>query len=235
MGSTRLPGKVLAEIAGRPMLAWVLQRLARARHLDRVLVVTTCLPCDDELCAWMAANRLAFYRGSELDVLDRYYQAALALAADQVVRVTADCPFIDPQLVDNVLLHKQKTGADYVNNFAGKKYPLGLSVEAFTFEALRRAWLENTEPHEKAHVTPYFYLHPERFRVEHVAEPEENYGHLRWTVDMPEDLAAVRAICTTGGDAVFTMGWREILGVTGQNKKLENINRQVRQKSLQEL
>lgn len=217
------------------MLSWVLKRLARARRLDRVLVVTTCSTQDDELCAWLANERLPFYRGSESDVLDRYYQAALATGAEHVVRITSDCPLIDPDLVDEVVTERQRAAADYVSNFGSKKYPLGLSAEICTFQALRRAFDESTQPYERVHVTPYFYLNPERFVIAHTRQLEEDYSHLRLTVDTPEDLSFLRALYASAGEAVFTMGWRQIVGLIDQFPHLERINHHVQQKALHEL
>ncbi len=235
MGSTRLPGKVLEEIGAWPMIQWVLERLSRAERLDRVAVVTTCLPADDQLCGWLSMRGWPFYRGSELDLLDRYYQAALVANAEFVVRVTSDCPLIDPAVVDQVIDDRNSHGVDYASNFVSKRYPIGVSAEICTFEALRRAWRESTEPHERIHATPYLYLHPDRFSVCDAAAIDEDLSYLRWTVDTSDDLAMIRAMHTVAGDSLYTMGWRETLELVRQNPQLEQMNQHVRQKTLREL
>jgi len=235
MGSTRLPGKVLEEIGTRPMIQWVLERVSRARRLDRVLVVTTCLPADDQLCSWLSERGWPFYRGSELDLLDRYYQAALAADASSVVRVTSDCPLIDADIVDRVIADRDSAGADYASNFVCKRYPIGLSAEICTFEALRCAWKESTELHERIHATPYLYLHTDRFLICDAAGIDEDLSYLRWTVDTPDDLAMMRAMQRMAGDQLYEMSWRDILGLVRRNPQLERMNEHVRQKTLREL
>lgn len=235
MGSTRLPGKVLEEIGTRPMIQWVLERLSRARRLDRILVVTTCLPADDQLCSWLSEKGWPFYRGSELDLLDRYYQAALAADAAFVVRVTSDCPLIDPGIVDQVIDDRNSACVDYASNFVCKRYPIGLSAEVCTFEALRCAWKESTEPHERIHATPYLYLHPDRFSICDAAAIDEDLSHLRWTVDTWDDLAMIRAMYAVAGDQLYQMSWRDTLDLVRRNPQLERMNEHVRQKTLRDL
>lgn len=204
MGSSRLPGKVLAEAAGRPLLFYLLERLRRCRTVDRIVVATSTAAADDQIAALCAAEGVLCFRGSEDDVLDRYYQAARAHGepADglAVVRVTADCPLMDPEVVDRVVEgYLARIGtADYVTNTLERTYPDGLDVEVVSFEALERAWKEATLPTDREHVTLYIRRNStaegrDLFRA-HNVRGDRSYAHLRWSVDYPEDLAFLRAV-----------------------------------------
>ncbi|MFW6175182.1 MAG: cytidylyltransferase domain-containing protein [Acidobacteriota bacterium] len=231
MGSTRLPGKVLAEIEGRPMLSRVLGRLGRARTLDAVVVATSTEPGDDPVAELGRELRVPVFRGSEEDVLDRYAGAARQLAADAVVRVTADCPLIDPQVVDRVVQRFRESGADYASNTLKRTYPQGLDVEVFRREALEQAAREAREPWERAHVTPYLYHHPERFALVSVTHDRDLSRH-RWTVDTREDLKLVRALYRRADDPYA--GWQELLRIAESDPSLRAINAGVVQKALEE-
>jgi glutamate-1-semialdehyde aminotransferase/spore coat polysaccharide biosynthesis protein SpsF (cytidylyltransferase family) len=194
MTSSRLPGKVLADIAGAPMLRRVCERVGRAATLDGVVVATSDRPADDPVAQWCGRAGVACFRGDESDVLDRYYQAARRHGADVVVRVTADCPLIDPEVIDRVVTAFRDGRADYAANILRQTYPDGLDVEVFAFAALERAWREAARPSEREHVTPYL-RNSGLFRVVGV-ENETDLGprQLRSTVDEPQDLEFVRAV-----------------------------------------
>src|SRR5208282_1417599 len=166
MGSSRLPGKSLAEIEGRPMLWHVIQRVKRASLVDRVVVATSTAPADDVIEKMCQENGVPCYRGSENNVLDRYYHAARAEKAAQVVRITADCPLIDPELIDQVVSRFQTGDLDYASNTMVRTYPDGLDTEVFSFSALERAWHEAVKDSEREHVTPY--LRSDKFRTANV-------------------------------------------------------------------
>jgi spore coat polysaccharide biosynthesis protein SpsF (cytidylyltransferase family) len=191
--SSRLPGKVLASVAGHPMLWHVVRRVCRARRVDQVVVATSTHPADDVIAEFCRQTGIHCTRGSETDVLDRYHQAAHDASADVIVRITADCPLIDPAVIDAVAAAYQSADFDYVSNIDPPTYPDGLDAEAFGFKALQTAWSEARLPSEREHVTPYLRNHPERFRTANVAHAQD-LSHLRWTVDTLEDLAFVRAI-----------------------------------------
>ena len=229
VGSTRLPGKVLKEICGKPMLLRVIDRLRVAKSLDEVAVATSTQKGDDLVEALCDRSGIACFRGSEDDVLDRYYQCASARHATVVVRITADCPLIDPALVDLVVVARASTGADYAGNTRQLTYPRGLDTEVFTFEALERAWQQAAEPYQREHVTPYFYQHPEEFRIHSVTSPEDCHEH-RWTVDTDEDFELVCRIYSELGDRVFS--WREALDLVRRQPQLATINSMIRQKTL---
>lgn len=235
-GSTRLPGKVMADLEGVSMLGRVLRRLSRAATLDAVVVATSDGPTDEAVAReaerW---TRHPAFRGSEEDVLSRYLGAARRHDADAVVRITADCPLIDPALVDRTVGRFLDERPDYASNSLRRTYPRGLDVEVVDRRALEAAGAEAEEDYERVHVTPFLYRHPERFSLLAVtAEGEEDHSHLRWTVDTAADLELVRRIYRHfGGRDDF--GWREVLALVERRPELTQINRRVRQKSLEEL
>jgi spore coat polysaccharide biosynthesis protein SpsF len=231
MGSSRLPGKVLLDLAGDCMLAHVINRLKRAKALSEVVVATTTEPADGALADLCADRGWPCFRGSENDVLDRYYRAAKERGADVVVRVTSDCPLIDPGLVDDVarevLAHAGD--CDYAANvWPRRTYPRGLDAEAFPFAALERAWREDDNPAWREHVTEYMVRHPERFRLCGVTHPTADHSGHRWTVDTPEDLEFVRVVYRHFGGDSFS--WEDALAAVGRHPEWEAINRDVVQK-----
>jgi spore coat polysaccharide biosynthesis protein SpsF len=161
MASSRLPDKVLLDIHGRPMLVWVVERTRRAKRVDQVVVATTDSAADDPVADCCERSGSPFYRGSESDVLDRYYQAAGRYGADVIVRITADCPLIDPDLIDDTLEVFTNEGLDFATNRLpppwGRTYPIGMDTEVFSYAALDRAWKETDQSYQREHVTPYFY------------------------------------------------------------------------------
>jgi spore coat polysaccharide biosynthesis protein SpsF len=195
MTSSRLPGKVMAPVLGEPMIGRQLERLRRARRIDRLVVATSIDPSDDPLAAYCEGLELTVFRGALSDVLGRF-QAVLAMHADAeaVVRLTADCPLADPELIDRVVEHHHAAGADYTSNtLTNRTYPHGLDVEVIRPAALFEAAEQAVDPYEREHVTPYVYRRPEVYRLAGVAR-HTSLASLRWTVDYPEDLAFVRDV-----------------------------------------
>jgi spore coat polysaccharide biosynthesis protein SpsF len=248
MNATRLPGKVLLDIAGQPMLVRVVERARRAVFLDDILVATTTDHADDAIETLCQERSYSYFRGSRQDVLDRYYQAACQAQAQVVVRLTADCPLIDPGIIDSVLKEffgrtpSQLVGIeDLPFDFAANRlpppwkrtYPIGLDVEVCSIQALARAWREADQPHQREHVMPYLYEQEGRFRVL-VIDHDPDYGSLRWTVDTPEDLALVREVYAhfQGRD---DFSWLQVLELFEQHPDLALINAGVRPKSVQEV
>jgi spore coat polysaccharide biosynthesis protein SpsF len=234
MGSRRLPGKVLKLIAGRPMLAHVVQRAAMATSIDEVIVATSDDPSDDPIEAFCDRQGYLCYRGSQYDVLDRFYQAASLSDADVVVRITADCPLIDPGVIDKTVDAFFEQGADFAANRLPppykRTYPIGLDVEVCSFSALERAWQAATEPHEREHVLPYLYEQSGRFKVI-VVDADQDYGHLRWTVDTESDLQLVRRLFEYLGDREdFT--WLDVLDIWQAHPELQQINADVQHKTM---
>jgi spore coat polysaccharide biosynthesis protein SpsF len=232
MGSSRLPGKVLTDIGGQSMLQRVVSRAARARLLDAVVVATTTDTRDDAVVRECDRLGVLSFRGSENDVLDRYYGAARAFEADTVVRITSDCPLIDPQLVDRVVGELARQQADYASNTLVLSYPRGLDAEAFTMASLTAAWENATEAYERVHVTPFLYRRPDRFKLVNVACAED-VSSLRWTVDTPDDLRLLRCLFDRAvhlGDP----GWEDVLEIVRREPALRDINGHIRQKALEE-
>lgn len=195
MGSSRLPGKVLADIGGRSMIQRIIERVEACPEIDKVVVATTTASSDDALESWAHANtRCAIYRGSENDVLDRFYQCARQFAASIIVRVTADDPLKDPDIISRALkwLETDPT-LDYCSNTLHPTYPEGLDVEVFRFEALERAHKDAMLPSDREHVTPYMWKNPSLFHLKNI-ELGRDLSSWRWTVDKPEDLEFVRAV-----------------------------------------
>lgn len=228
MGSTRLPGKVLSDLAGRPVLAWVIDRLSQATSLSSVVVATTTLPEDDSIVEVCRAWGAPVFRGSQHDVLDRYCQASRMYPSDVVVRVTADCPLIDPSIVDRAvgeLLAPPR--ADYASNVADPRtFPRGLDVEAFTAAALEEAWRRDNSSWRE-HVTPFIYRNPELFNLRAVVS-EHDLSMYRWTVDTQADLEAVRALVEVVPDP--NANWLEYAAAIRRRPHLANINNSVTQK-----
>ena len=252
MSSSRLPGKILADIAGQPMLQRVFIRTSRAASVTETVFATTTDPSDDPVAEYCDFSGISFTRGSLFDVLDRYYQAAKGAKADVVVRVTADCPVIDPALIDDVVNTLLEDEYDFVCNRLPppwyRTYPIGLDVEACTFKILKKAWEEAKEPQHREHAMPYFYegvelttinrqlqtgISPRGFKVA-ILQHTTDFGNYRWTVDTPEDLEFIRQVYSRfdGGDD-FT--WKEVLELVHDEPKLMEINAGVQHKTLKDI
>ena len=195
MSSRRLPAKVMADLCGAPMIARQVERLRRARLIDRLVVATSERPDDDPLAACCHDLGLPVHRGSLEDVLDRFHGAAAAFGpARTVVRLTADCPLCDASVIDRVIETHLAGGFDYTNNVTPvRSFPHGLDAEVMDAAVLETAWREAVDPYEREHVTPFIYRRPERFRLGTVTSPHPA-PELRWTVDTPADLDFVRYV-----------------------------------------
>ena len=228
MGSTRLPGKVLQPVAGKPMLGWQLDQLAAVRNCDLLVVATTTNPEDDALEAMCRERGVAIYRGSEQDVLGRFAEAARAFDAKTVIRICGDCPLMDPEVVDAVIAcYQEGPQADYVSNTCEKTFPLGCGAEVFSMEALETANAEARAPVEREHVTPFFYLRPERFRIRQYKQDRDE-SHWRWTVDTPEDFDFVtRILMAIGPRHPFRRA--DVFDVLEQHPEWREINAHIRQ------
>ena len=230
MGSTRLPGKVLLDLAGEPVLARCVNRARRAQTLDEVVVATTTKPADEVIVELCVERGWPCFRGSEEDVLDRYYRAAIAHQANVVVRITSDCPLIEPEVVDRVVQEflERQPWVDYACNVLPRRtFPRGLDTEVMRFATLERAWREDLNPAWREHVTPYIQRHPDLFHI-HGITNEVDYSYMRWTVDTSQDLAFVRRIYDHFGHDRFS--WREVLVALAEHPEWLRINRHVQQK-----
>ncbi|MEK7729156.1 MAG: glycosyltransferase family protein [candidate division KSB1 bacterium] len=235
MGSQRLPGKVLRLVAGKPMLEWCLLRLADSQRCRRVIVATSTAQADDAVENFCAQRGTPCFRGSEDDVLLRYYEAAQKFQTDPVIRITADCPLIDARVLDDMLAAFAASDADYLSNTLERTFPLGLDVEIFSSSALLRAQHEATQRFEREHVTPFFYQHPERFKLASFKH-DADWSHLRVTVDTHEDWQVADNVYShfirTGRDHFFSL--EELLQLHSAQPELFAPNREVRQKHLGE-
>ena len=259
MSSSRLPGKILADIAGQPMLQRVFIRTSRSATVTETIFATTTDPSDDPVAEYCNFSGIPFTRGSLFDVLDRYYQAAQGAKADVVVRITADCPVIDPALIDDVVktvISEQPSVNSEQFDFACNRlpppfqrtYPIGLDVEVCTFAALEKAWSESTETFHREHVMSYLYegvklitdnrslqtgVSPRGFNIA-LLHHTTDFGDYRWTVDTPEDLEFMRQIYSRfDGRDDFT--WKEVLDLVHNEPKLMKINAGVQHKTLKDI
>ena len=232
MGSKRLPAKVLADIQGKPMLARVAERIDEAQNLDALVVATSTDGADNVVEDMCAERGFEVFRGHPTDVLDRYFQAAFVTQADIIVRITGDCPLIDPDLIDDVIL--AYLSADPVVDFAANRlpnqrtFPIGTDVEVCSFEALRTAWEQADQPHQREHVMPYLYEAPGRFQTLIVRNDRDLSG-LRWAVDEQEDLEFVRRIYSRLGSE---FRWREVVELLEREPSILKMNAAVEQRGL---
>lgn len=231
MGSTRLPAKIMADLAGEPMLVRVVRRCQRAVTLNEIIVATTSKPADDAVERLCVEYKLPWFRGSEDDLLDRYYQVATQQHADVVVRITSDCPLIEPDIIDLVVRRfLENSPVDYVSNtLPPRTFPRGLDVEAISFAALARAWREDANPAWREHATPFIYRNPDKFRLLRVTHAVD-YSQMRWTVDTSEDLDLVQKIYEHFRHDRFS--WRQVLALLEQHPRWLEINQHVAQKEV---
>jgi len=252
MSSSRLPGKILADIAGQPMLQRVFIRTSRSAAVTETSFGTTTDPSDDPVPEYCDFSGIPFTRGSLFDVLDRYYQTAQGAKADVVVRITADCPVIDSALIDHVVNTLLDDEYDFVANRLPppfhRTYPIGLDVEVCTFEVLEKAWKEAREPQHREHAMPYFYegielarqsrtletgISPRGFKVA-ILHHITDFGDYRWTVDTPEDLEFMRQIYSRF-DGYDDFSWEQVLDLVHNEPKLMEINAGVKHRTLKDL
>jgi len=221
--STRLPNKMLKDIQGKPLILHVIQRAQHAKLLNSIVLATTTRAVDTPLANLVHAQGIPVYRGECDDVLDRYYQAATQFHADVIVRITGDCPLIDPRVIDQIVQVFLQHHYDYVTNTLQPTYPDGLDVEVFSYQALTKAWKEATFASEREHVTTYLRNHPEKFTQYDVKNPVD-LSKYRWTVDNQEDLEFVREIYSRlyPKEKIFYM--EDILTLLQQHPELQEIN-----------
>ena len=252
MLSSRLRGKILADIAGQPMLQRVFIRTSRSATVTETIFATTTDSSDDPVGEYCDFSGIPFTRGSQFDVLDRYYQTAKGAKADVVVRITADCPVIDPSLIDNVVNTLLEDEHDFVCNRLPppyhRTYPIGLDVEACTFKVIEEAWKNAKEPQHREHAMPYLYegveltsinrqlqtgISPRGFNIALLHHPTD-FGEYRWTVDTPEDLEFMRQIYKRF-DGRDNFSWKEVLDLVHSEPQLMQINAGVQHKTLKDV
>jgi len=233
MSASRLPGKVLMDVAGEPALERLVRRLERAERLDAVVLATTVNPADDVLEAWAKARGLPVYRGSEDDVLDRVVQAQCMMKSDVIVEICGDAPLLDPAVVDLAVATYLAGGADVVSTTQRLTWPQGIDAQVFAFDALAEVAATQDDPAVREHVSLYFYEHPETYRIHHLTAPAaERAPDLRLQLDYAEDLALIRAVyerlSPRFGDG---FGVRDILHLLAREPGLRDLNRHCEEKS----
>ena len=233
MGSTRLPGKVMKEILGKPVILWDLDRVSLSKLIDEIVVAIPYGEENDVIVDTIKEynDKVIIARGSEDDVLDRYYQAAVQTNADVVVRITSDCPLIDPVVIDNVIEQFLDNDCDYCSNSLTRTYPRGLDTEVFSFKALETAWNEAKKDYEREHVTPYIIENPDKFKLLNVAN-DIDLSHLRWTLDTKDDFEFIDAIYERihSKKQLFLMD--DVLELLDREPELIDINSHIEQKQV---
>lgn len=233
MNSSRLPGKVLRGVLGKPLLEFELERLGRSQRVDEIVVATSLSPADDPIAEFCRSKGVIFFRGSEEDVLARFYQVAQVRKSEALVRVCADCPLIDPEVVDKTINYflKEQGRLDYVSNVMPRTYPRGMDCEVFTAKALTEAHANARETSEREHVTPYFYKHPEIFRLGSVTQ-EVDESRYRWTVDTEKDFLLIEKILAElyPQNPCFTK--QDVIQQLCKHPQWQEINRSIQQKTI---
>ena len=222
MDSTRLPGKVMMKLNGITSLQCLINQLEYSESINRKIVATTTNKEDDIIFEFAESKEIDVFRGKSLDVLDRYYQCAKKYSSDHIVRITADDPLIDPQIVDRLVRFYIKEDFDYVSNCEKQTFPYGTEVEVFSFISLSNAWRKAKRAVEREHVTPYIINNPNEFSTTCIASPTD-LSHLRWTVDRKEDLQFVREIYKRISKRPILI--EDILKVIEENPSLIEINK----------
>lgn len=236
MESSRLPGKVLMQVAGKPVLWHIAKRLQGVPEIEQIVIATGSGPANDPIREFAADAGIPSFSGSEDDVLDRFYGAAQAWEADPVLRITGDCPLVDPGLVSELIaLHRSSVpAADLTSvaagagvatrDFAGGRFPAGLDAEVIAPTALQRAWNEGTLPSDREHVTAYIWRHPKRFRLVYLACQQGDFADVRWTLDYPEDLAMIRRIYEALYSESKPFAMQEVLSFLDSHPEVARLN-----------
>ena len=225
--STRFPNKVFADLCGKPLIWHVVNRLKRSKKIENIILATTINSSDNILEDWAKNNKVPVYRGSENDVLSRYYNAAIFSKAKTIVRITADDPFKDPEIIDQVIEIYIKNNLDFAYNNNPPSFPEGLDTEVFSFRALEKAQKESQDPFEREHVTQYFYRHPDLFKQDNYLY-KKNISFLRWTIDTQKDYEMVSEIYNNlyKDGQIFLMN--DILQLLKRKPEIGNINSNVK-------
>jgi len=233
VGSSRLPNKIFLDLEGEPVLARVIERLQRSELINKIVIASPDKEADDRIEDFISDNYkdVRVYRGSENDVLDRYYQAAKKFEADVIIRITSDCPLIDPAVVDRVVECFLERRDDYVSNVLGERtYPRGLDTEVFSFKVLERIWEETQEADDREHVTLYLRKHPEIFSASNVKN-EKDYSDFRLTLDEEADYELISLIYKKLFSENKNFGLREVMDLFEKEPNLKKINQEIEQKN----
>lgn len=232
MGSTRLPGKILKKVNGKPLLFYQLERIKGSKLIDEIVIATTTNHQDNEIVSFCEQYGVSYYRGSETDVLSRYFNAAVKFNADIIVRLTSDCPIIDVEVVDKTIQYFLELDyCDYVSNTLERTFPRGLDTEVFSYIALEKAYKEAYLERDREHVTPYFYSNQNIFVVGSLKN-NINYSKYRLTVDTEEDFELIKLIINALFSKKPNFTLIDIVKLMEKNPQWFNINSHIEQKKL---
>ncbi|MGJ9459586.1 cytidylyltransferase domain-containing protein [Oceanobacillus sp. CF4.6] len=233
MGSTRLPGKILKKVLDKPLLEYQIERVKRSKLIDEIVIATTTNEIEQPIVDFCNEFSILYYRGSEDDVLSRYFEAAKEYSADVVVRLTSDCPIIDPAVIDSVIGYYKNNNSDYdyVSNTLKRTYPRGYDTEVFSFRTLENAYINAREIFEREHVTPYIYQQTNLFRIDQVLNESDN-SNCRFTVDTKEDFLLIEKILTSLYKVNNTFSHNDVMELLDKNKEWQKINANVSQKNV---
>lgn len=225
VSSSRLPGKVLKQIMGRPMLALQIERVLQAKEIDQLIIATSNDSLDDGLETLCREINVPCFRGSLNDVLDRFYRAAKPWQPQHIVRLTGDCPLIDPDIIDAVIKFYLDGNYEYASNAIQPTFPDGLDVEVFRFSALEEAWKEAALKSQREHVTPFIHQQPNRYRIGHYKNTED-LSHLRWTVDESQDFDLITRIYESLYPVKPAFRMSDVLALIKHRPEWSDINKQ---------
>ncbi|WP_078378901.1 cytidylyltransferase domain-containing protein [Sutcliffiella halmapala] len=231
MGSSRLPGKILKTINGKTLLEYQIERVRQAKAINQIIIATTVKESEEPILKLCKEMKIEYYRGSEEDVLSRYYETAQKFGVDVIVRLTSDCPIIDPEVIDKVVNYyiDNRKEVDYVSNTLERTYPRGMDTEVFSFKALKKAYNEAILPWEKEHVTAYFYNNPNFFILRGI-KSDQDYQSYRWTVDTEEDFQLIRNILCELYNIKKHFLLKDIVDILSDHPEWSKINAHIEQK-----
>lgn len=237
LGSTRLPGKVLKKLSGKSVLEHVIYRVSKSNLIDQIIVATTTNKEDDKIIDECLKIGVNYYRGDENNVLSRYYETAFDKGYETIIRITSDCPLIDPKIIDNMIRYfnneNEKYRLDYLSNSLKETFPRGFDVEIFTFNSLKEAYENATLEYEKEHVTPYIYLNQDKFTIKNYYNSNK-YQNYRLTLDTYEDYLVIKNIYDNIYKEDRMFFYEDIISYLNQYPEIANINQHIKQKKLGE-
>lgn len=233
MGSTRLPGKVMKKIKDETVLSHVIERVRKAKTIDEIIIATTTLEQDQSIVNQGLQSNIKVFRGSETDVLSRYYLAAKENNVDIIIRITSDCPLIDPNIIDELVEHYQNSNYDIVtnagNDISNRTYPRGLDTEVFSFEMLEAGYENATKDYQREHVTPYIY---ENAKSIYYYKNAHNFSEYRWTLDTEEDFQLIKEIYDVLYHGEHSFYMEDIIRLFKERPELYEINKNIEQKKI---
>ena len=228
MGSTRLPGKVLLPLADKPLILRMYERVKLSKHAGEIVIAITNDQSDNQLFSLCQQNGIDVFRGHTLDLLDRHYKAAKKFNADVVLKIPSDCPLIDPEIIDKVILYyiNNREKFDFVSNLHPPTYPDGNDVEVMSFKTLENAWINAKKDFEREHTTPYIWENPDKFRIGNVEwETRKDYSMThRFTIDYKEDYEFIRRVYEELYPTNKRFGLNDILNLLEEKPEIKKIN-----------